>query len=109
ILPGLGAFAIRPGAEAQGLAALSRFLDSIACHASNDTTRRLQSSYHTFRIQEPSGKYRSVVTLPARDDSGKKLRGRPYPEQTTRRLSTALRRRAMPLTRPAKKGRHQDP
>ncbi len=52
ILPGLGAFALRPGpgGEALGLSHLSRFVDEIIEHVSNRATAREQSSYHQFQV-----------------------------------------------------------
>jgi len=48
ILPGLGAFAIRPNAEgeAEGIDALSKFLDEIIDHLANRTTARERVTYH---------------------------------------------------------------
>lgn len=59
VIPGLGAFALRPQAEASSLQTLRDFLRSISDHVCDTTTRREQQSYHVFRIQEPSGRYRS--------------------------------------------------
>jgi hypothetical protein len=52
ILPGLGAFALKPGAsgEAVGLQHLSRFVDEVIGHVCNRATAREQSSYHHFHI-----------------------------------------------------------
>jgi predicted component of viral defense system (DUF524 family) len=77
VLPGLGAFALRPGAEAIGLENLQTFLEDRAAEASHNSERLDQSTYHTFRIQEPSGKYRSRVVIPAQDEQERRLRGRP--------------------------------
>ena len=48
VLPGLGAFAIRPKADgsADGMVALSKFLDEVIEHLSNRTTSRERSTYH---------------------------------------------------------------
>jgi predicted component of viral defense system (DUF524 family) len=49
VLPGLGAFAIRPNKEggAEGLDELRRFLDKIVEHLSNRTTARERATFHT--------------------------------------------------------------
>jgi hypothetical protein len=77
VLPGLGAFALRPGADGVGLENLRTFLQDRAYEASRDSERLDQSTYHTFRIQEPSGEYRSRVDIPAQDDQKRQLRRRP--------------------------------
>ena len=77
VLPGLGAFALRPGAEAVGVDNLRTFLEDRASEASRDSERLDQSTYHLFRVQEPSGKYRAEVQLPTSDDRHRKLRPRP--------------------------------
>ena len=48
VLPGLGAFAIRPKADgsADGLPSLSKFLDEVIEHLSNRTTARERNTYH---------------------------------------------------------------
>jgi predicted component of viral defense system (DUF524 family) len=81
VLPGLGAFALRPGAEAIGLENLRTFLEDRAAEAGRNSERLDQSTYHTFRIQEPSGKYRSRVEIPVHDEQQRQLRGRPPIEQ----------------------------
>src|SRR6266550_3562221 len=77
VLPGLGAFALRPGAEVVGLENLRTFLEDRAAEAGRNSERLDQSTYHTFRIQEPSGKYRSRVQIPAKDERNRQLRERP--------------------------------
>src|SRR5207245_1790669 len=67
VLPGLGAFALRPGAEAIGLDNLRTFLEDRADEASREADRLDQSTYHKFRIQEPTGQYRSSAVIPAED------------------------------------------
>jgi hypothetical protein len=81
VLPGLGAFALRPGAEAVGLENLRTFLEDRAAEAGRSSERLDQSTYHTFRIQEPSGNYRSRVAIPAQDEQKRRLRKRPPIEQ----------------------------
>jgi len=81
VLPGLGAFALRPGAEATGLENLRTFLEDRAAEAGRKSERLDQATYHTFRIQEPSGKYRSRVEVPAQDEQERQLRERPSIER----------------------------
>jgi predicted component of viral defense system (DUF524 family) len=77
ILPGLGAFALRPGHEAAGINELSDFIREVAEHLCSISTRREQLSYHEFRVEEQSGEYRSDPNLPGVDVRGRKLRKRP--------------------------------
>ncbi len=107
ILPGLGAFAIRPGGEGTGIEALSRFLEAVARHVSDESTRRLQAAYHVFRIQEPSGKYRAIIDLPPKDEQGRALRKRPASERPERVNESTPRRRKSPRTNRADKVRRQ--
>jgi hypothetical protein len=72
ILPGLGAFAIKPGAagEAVGLQHLSRFVDEVITHVCNRATAREQSSYHHFNVyqsDETTGGARIESQLPEKD------------------------------------------
>jgi len=72
ILPGLGAFALKPGAsgEATGLQHLSRFVDEVIAHICNRATAREQSSYHHFhayRADEAVGGARVESPFPERD------------------------------------------
>ena len=81
ILPGLGAFALKPGAsgEAVGLQHLSRFVDEVIAHVCNRATAREQSSYHRFhvyRADETGGGARIESPLPERDAVGNE---RPVP------------------------------
>jgi predicted component of viral defense system (DUF524 family) len=56
ILPGLGAFAIKPGpsGEGEGIQHLSRFFDEVIAHVCNRATAREQNSYHRFAVYEAS-------------------------------------------------------
>lgn len=72
ILPGLGAFALKPGAsgEAVGLQHLSRFVDEVIGHVCNRATAREQSSFHRFQVyraDEAGGGMRIESPLPERD------------------------------------------
>lgn len=72
ILPGLGAFALKPGAsgEAVGLQHLSRFVDEVIAHVCNRATAREQSTYHRFhvyRADEIGGGAKVESPIPERD------------------------------------------
>ena len=72
ILPGLGAFALKPGAsgEAVGLQHLSCFIDEVIGHVCNRATAREQNSYHRFhvyRADEAGGGANIESPLPERD------------------------------------------
>ena len=72
ILPGLGAFALKPGAagEAIGLQELSHFVDEVIVHVCNRASAREQTSYHRFhvyRATECSGGPSIETPLPERD------------------------------------------
>ncbi len=54
ILPGLGAFAIRPGNEDTAKRTLAQFVRDILDHMSDPSTRREQQSVQTFRVQRPT-------------------------------------------------------
>jgi hypothetical protein len=75
ILPGLGAFALKPGAngEAVGLQHFSRFVDEVIGHVCNRATAREQSSYHLFhvyRADETGGGATVEGPMPERDVLG---------------------------------------
>lgn len=54
LLPGLGAFPLRPGTADDGTEALSNFLEEITEHVCNRATQREQHSFHTYRIHNSS-------------------------------------------------------
>ncbi len=65
ILPGLGAFAIRPSPEgaAEGMEVLAKFLDDVVEHLANRTTARERVSYHVaeaYAIKEEPIPYGSL-------------------------------------------------
>ena len=74
ILPGLGAFAVKPGPEGEGvgLQQLSRFLDEIIDHVCDRTTAREQHSFHRFDIYRAADKVPATNfgMLPEREDEG---------------------------------------
>jgi len=66
VLPGLGAFAIRPKADgtADGMASLSQFLDEVIKHLSNRTTARERNTYHlaeSYAVEEAPVPYGDLV------------------------------------------------
>jgi hypothetical protein len=52
LLPGLGAFPLRPDTTDDGTAALTRFLKEIVAHVCNRASQREQQTYHTYRIHK---------------------------------------------------------
>jgi len=70
LLPGLGAFPLRPDATDDGTAALTRFLKEIVAHVCNRASQREQQTYHTYRIHK--GLPANVVreSLPELDAEG---------------------------------------
>ena len=80
ILPGLGAFSLRPGMTETSHESLRQFIEDVANFVCDETTRLEQETYHTFRIQEDSGRYRESTVLPERDARNRTLRKRPSRE-----------------------------
>lgn len=71
VLPGLGAFVVRPGegGRAHGVEALSEFLDEVIDHLSNRTTAHERNRFHAseaMSLREPAVDF-NEVTLPERD------------------------------------------
>jgi len=71
ILPGLGAFSIRPASsgKAQGITVLSEFLDQVIDHLSNRTTAHERSTYHlgeSLSLKEEPVQYGKRI-LPEKD------------------------------------------
>jgi predicted component of viral defense system (DUF524 family) len=52
IIPGLGAFPLRPMEKGDGTDELKAFLLEVAVHVSNRATQREQHTYHTYRIHK---------------------------------------------------------
>jgi predicted component of viral defense system (DUF524 family) len=50
LLPGLGAFPLRPSEGEDGSAELTRFLKEVVAHVCNRATQHEQHTYHTYRI-----------------------------------------------------------
>lgn len=85
ILPSLGAFAVRPGKDgrAEGLEALSKFLDDVIEHLANRTTARERASYHqaeAYKLNRHPVFYGSLE-LPEADIYGKDYRALPPAEE----------------------------
>lgn len=77
ILPGLGAFSIRPGSggSAKGIRVLSKFLDDVIDHLSNRTTAHERSRYHlgeALSLKKDAIPY-GTKTLPEKDQFQKKI------------------------------------
>jgi predicted component of viral defense system (DUF524 family) len=84
ILPGLGAFAVRPRGDgsADGLESLSLFLDSVIEHLANRTTARERVSYHVaeaYELKDEPVRYGSLQ-LPESDIFGSDYRALPPAE-----------------------------
>lgn len=54
ILPGIGAFPIKPG---NGSQAIERFIREIVAHTCDRATARERQSYHTYKVQEAPAAY----------------------------------------------------
>jgi predicted component of viral defense system (DUF524 family) len=52
IIPGLGAFPLRPMEKGDGTDELKAFLLEVAAHVSNRASQREQQTYHTYRIHK---------------------------------------------------------
>ena len=84
ILPGLGAFAVRPSVEgsAEGIAAVSTFLDEVIDHLANRTTARERVSFHVeeaYQMKDEAVPHRPM-RLPESDVYGKAYRALPPAE-----------------------------
>lgn len=85
VLPGLGAFAVRPGAEgeAAGIEAVSKFLDDVINHLANRTTARERVTYHlaeAYTAKEQPVSY-GAMALPESDIYGSEFRALPPAEE----------------------------
>ena len=63
ILPGIGAFPIKPGNGAQ---AVEKFIREIVAHTCDRATARERQSYHTYRVQEAPAAYNLLRAYPER-------------------------------------------
>lgn len=64
ILPGLGAFPIKPG---KGHAELAQFIRDIVTHACDRASSRERQSYHLYQAQEAPAPYRVLLKLPEKE------------------------------------------
>jgi hypothetical protein len=85
ILPGLGAYAIRPNAEGEagGIDSVAKFLDDIIEHLANRTTARERVTYHleeAYTANEPPVNYGSMA-LTESDIYGRDYRALPPAEE----------------------------
>lgn len=69
ILPGLGAFPLRPG---NGEQEVENFIHEVVAHACNRATARERQSYHSYRAQEAPAIYAVLSKLPERDIDSKR-------------------------------------
>lgn len=67
ILPGLGAFPVRPTAEQSDMEAVAEFLFEVTKHLCDRATRREQLSFHLYRIQHEADRPHVDDHLPERD------------------------------------------
>ena len=63
ILPGLGAFPIKPG---NGEQAVEKFIREIVAHTCDRATARERQSYHTYQVQEAPAAYPVLRAFPER-------------------------------------------
>jgi hypothetical protein len=71
ILPGLGAFVARPGAEGkEGLKALADFLKQIVSHLCDRASNRERLSYHLYQTQKKPPEPHADVAMPEKDALG---------------------------------------
>ncbi len=63
ILPGLGAFPIKPG---NGEQAVEKFVREIVAHTCDRATARERQSYHTYRVQDAPAAYPVLRAFPER-------------------------------------------
>ncbi len=64
ILPGLGAFPIKPG---NGDEVLSKFIQDVVSHTCDRATARERQSYHVYQVQEAPTPYAVLHKLPERE------------------------------------------
>ncbi|MDF3131083.1 DUF2357 domain-containing protein [Kiritimatiellaeota bacterium B1221] len=64
VLPGLGAFPLRPSHKDNGTQAIKTFLLAVAQHVCNRASQQEQHSFHTYRIHKQAPPHRLHETLP---------------------------------------------
>ncbi len=67
VLPGLGAFPLRPNENIDGTLELAQFLKEIVAHVSNRATQREQQTYHIYRIHKSDPPTAIRESLPESD------------------------------------------
>jgi predicted component of viral defense system (DUF524 family) len=85
VLPGLGAFAIRPDKDGkpEGMSALAEFLDQVIEHLANRTTARERVTYHvaeSYAVKEAPVPY-AALRLQEKEVFGKEHRALPPAEE----------------------------
>lgn len=78
LLPGLGAFPLRPNATNEGSQALKCFIKEVVAHVCNRATHYEQQTYHTYRIHKQSDQLPIKDALPETDGS---YRARPATDE----------------------------
>lgn len=76
ILPGLGAFPIKPG---DGAETLTKFIQDVVRHTCDRATARERQSYHLYQVQEVPASYAVPHKLPEKD-AGSARRAPPLAE-----------------------------
>lgn len=72
ILPGLGAFPIKPNRDGKGGdEVLTQFIRDVVAHACDRATARERQSYHVYRVQEAPAMYEVLRKLPEFDESSR--------------------------------------
>jgi predicted component of viral defense system (DUF524 family) len=66
VLPGIGAFAIRPG---NGVGLLKQFLNDVVRHLSDRASTRERQNFHTFEARQSLQTYPARVAIPERPPS----------------------------------------
>lgn len=77
LLPGLGAFPLRPNNSDDGSAALERFLKEVVAHVCNRATQREQQTYHTYRIHRDEPPPSVHEALPEKNDGSSERQASP--------------------------------
>ena len=68
LLPGLGAFPLRPNESDDGSSVLARFLKEIVAHVCNRASQHEQHTYHTYRIHKGDPPDAVRESLPEKQD-----------------------------------------
>ena len=79
IIPGLGAFGVRPADDNDGTAELEEFIREVIAHACDRVTQSERESYHRYVIHDETPGMAPVVRMPQKEREGE-LRARPPAE-----------------------------